>query len=113
MDGGSKSSVLLDTKNWGAVRSAALIDLRRPQRACRNPIHAVQACVALTDHVAETEQHSVLMQPAVQINASGSGITQRGGAAWGANWEQTCAPNGPELHSTALNGTAPTSGRLH
>jgi hypothetical protein len=33
---------------------------------------------------------------------------ERWGAARGANGEQTCAPNGPELHSTALNGTAPT-----
>ena len=30
------------------------------------------------------------------------------GARWGANGEQTCAPNGPELHSTTLNGAALT-----
>ncbi len=36
-------------------------------------------------------------------------LTHRG-ARWGANGEQTYALNGPELHSTALNGTAPTCG---
>jgi hypothetical protein len=70
------------------------------QVACQNswttpPTHVRVAC---------------LPKFAVQLSALWERLLRRRGAAWGANWEQICAPNGPELHSTALNGTALTCG---
>jgi hypothetical protein len=44
------------------------------------------------------------------VKGGGSPASSRGGARRGANGEQTYALNGSELHSTALNGTAPTCG---
>jgi hypothetical protein len=85
---------------------------RRPHRPAQTaPPPNTPTCAHVTDRASGAGARHASQNESLPNSRSATGWWwERRGAVRGANGEQIGAPNGPELHSTVLNGSALTCG---